>query len=53
MSSERIVGRVKWFNNKNGYGFISICDNDDLVNDIFAHYSAIRGYTAEKGEGYY
>ena len=52
MSSERIVGRVKWFNNKNGYGFISICDNDDLVNDIFAHYSAIRGYTAERGEGY-
>ena len=40
MSVERLTGRVKWFNSKNGYGFISVCD--DSERDIFAHYSCIR-----------
>ena len=55
MSSERVLGRVKWFNNKNGYGFISIVDRNtsDVVNDIFAHYSCIRGYTPVKGEDFH
>ena len=40
-------GRVKWFNNKAGYGFITITNVDgptssDMVGtDIFAHHSAI------------
>ncbi len=52
MSVERLTGRVKWFNNKNGYGFISTCAEDS--KDIFAHYSGIRGYTppTEKKENY-
>lgn len=50
MSGERLTGRVKWFNNKNGFGFISTLGDDS--KDIFAHYTAIRGYTTERGEGF-
>ena len=38
-------GRVKWFNNKAGYGFITVIDGPDVGDkvgmDIFAHHSAI------------
>lgn len=43
-SSLRLTGRVKWFNKKSGYGFLTVCGESDYKNtDIFAHYSAITG----------
>ena len=35
-------GRVKWFNNKSGYGFITISAGDHEGEDIFVHHSSIK-----------
>ena len=40
-SEERLIGRVKWFNNKAGYGFITVTDGAQSGSDIFVHHSAI------------
>ena len=34
-------GRVKWFNNKAGYGFITVTQGDHKEEDVFVHHSAI------------
>ena len=38
--SQRLTGCVKWFNNRAGYGFITVCGQED--NDIFVHYSNVK-----------
>ena len=35
-------GRVKWFNNKAGYGFITVSSGDNEGTDVFVHHSAIE-----------
>lgn len=47
MSGVKINGKVKWFNNAKGYGFII---EDGKSEDLFAHYSAIsmEGYKTLK-----
>jgi len=35
----RLTGRVKWFNDSKGYGFIE----QEGGRDIFVHYTAIQG----------
>ncbi|MCX4364649.1 MAG: cold shock domain-containing protein [Bacilli bacterium] len=44
-----MTGKVKWFNNEKGYGFIEV----ENLEDIFVHYSAIlkEGYkTLNEGD---
>ena len=38
-NTERYLGRVKWFNSKRGFGFVTNIDNDS--GDIFVHHSGI------------
>jgi CspA family cold shock protein len=40
--SARLLGQVKWFNNKAGYGFITVSDGENAGKDIFAHFSTIN-----------
>jgi cold shock CspA family protein len=41
-SGDRFMGRVKWFNNKAGYGFITVTSGPKTDSDIFVHHKAIN-----------
>lgn len=42
-ANTRHFGQVKWFNNKTGYGFITVIGTSEHAGkDIFTHYSAVR-----------
>tara|TARA_B100001540_G_scaffold20031_1_gene16593 strand:+ start:115 stop:627 length:513 start_codon:yes stop_codon:yes gene_type:complete len=40
-SSERLTGRVKWFNNRAGFGFVTVMEGDRKDEDVFVHHSGI------------
>lgn len=39
---ERYTGRVKWFNNKTGYGFVTVTDGSKSGTDVFVHHSSVQ-----------
>jgi cold shock CspA family protein len=42
---KRLTGRVKWFNNKTGFGFITALEDAEgvsKVSDVFVHHSTIK-----------
>lgn len=42
LSDVRLTGRVKWFNNRAGFGFITVLTEGDKKNeDVFVHHSGI------------
>ncbi len=41
-TSTRNMGQVKWFNNKAGYGFITMTGVNGVETDIFTHYSTVH-----------
>ena len=40
--SDNLLGRVKWFNNKAGFGFVTVLDGERKGDDIFVHHSGIN-----------
>jgi cold shock CspA family protein len=54
-NTEKYIGQCKWFSDKLGYGFLTICDGDKKGTDIFSHHSGIKPLnsnykTLKKGE---
>jgi CspA family cold shock protein len=45
--TDRLLGRVKWFNNKAGFGFVTVLDGDRKDEDVFVHHSGINVSTEQ------
>jgi cold shock CspA family protein len=45
---QRLLGQVKWFNNKAGYGFITVSDGEQGGKDIFTHFSSVGVSNAQQ-----
>ena len=40
-TDDRLTGRVKWFNNKAGFGFVTVLSGEKKDEDVFVHHSGI------------
>ena len=40
--ASRITGKVKWFNNKAGFGFVTAVEGELKSTDVFVHFSSIN-----------
>jgi CspA family cold shock protein len=40
------IGQVKWFNDRLGYGFCTVCTGPQSGRDIFVHHSGIQPITS-------
>ena len=45
--TDRLLGRVKWFNNRAGFGFVTVLDGDKKDDDIFVHHSGVNVSTEQ------
>ena len=39
---KRVKGVCKWFNNKSGYGFLTVTEGDKKESDIFVYHSSLQ-----------
>jgi cold shock CspA family protein len=46
----KFVGRVKWFDTRKGFGFVTVTDSERSGEDIFVHHSGLN--TSEKQYAY-
>lgn len=51
----KFIGQCKWFSDRLGFGFITVCNGEEKGKDIFVHHSGIRPQnsnynTLRKGE---
>jgi cold shock CspA family protein len=42
INNEKLTGCVKWFNNKDGFGFITVTDGPKQGVDVFVHHREIK-----------
>ena len=40
-NSDSLLGRVKWFNNRAGFGFVTVLSGDKKNEDVFVHHTGI------------
>lgn len=42
MAMDEVQGKVKWFNSRAGYGFITVISEKNKNEDIFVHHSSLK-----------
>ena len=45
--TDRLLGRVKWFNNRAGFGFVTVLDGEKKDADVFVHHSGVNVSTEQ------